>query len=46
MSKAVEGRFELGDFELQSGTILPDVFLGYATHGTQLLKDHVGETHA
>ena len=34
MSKAAEGRFELGDFQLQSGTILPDAFLGYATHGT------------
>ena len=29
-----EGRFDLGDFELQSGHALPDAFLGYATHGT------------
>ena len=34
LSNAAEGRFELGDFELQSGTILPNAFLGYATHGT------------
>lgn len=34
LSKAAEGRFQLGDFELQSGTVLPDAFLGYATHGT------------
>ena len=34
MSNAVEGRFELGDFKLQSGTVLPDAFLGYTTHGT------------
>jgi len=34
VNKPVEGRFGLGDFELQSGTILPDAFLGYATHGT------------
>jgi homoserine O-acetyltransferase/O-succinyltransferase len=29
-----EGRFELGDFALQSGRVLPNAFLGYATHGT------------
>ncbi len=34
MSKTTEGRFELGDFELQSGTVIPNAFLGYATHGT------------
>jgi len=34
MSKTTEGRFELGDFELQSGAVIPNAFLGYATHGT------------
>jgi homoserine O-acetyltransferase/O-succinyltransferase len=29
-----EGTFSLGSFELQSGAVLPDAFLGYATHGT------------
>jgi len=29
-----EGRFELGDFKLQSGSVLPDAFLGYSTHGS------------
>ena len=29
----VEGRFELGDFELQSGQMLPDAHIGFATHG-------------
>jgi homoserine O-acetyltransferase len=28
-----EGRFELGDFELQSGAVLPDAHMGYAAHG-------------
>jgi len=30
----VEGRFELGDFELLSGEILPSAHLGFATYGT------------
>lgn len=34
MGKGVEGRFELGDFRLQSGVVIPDAFLGYATHGS------------
>ena len=34
MGDGVEGRFELGDFKLQSGAVIPDAFLGYATHGT------------
>ena len=29
----MEGKFELGDFELQSGTILKSAFVGYETHG-------------
>ena len=29
----MEARFELGDFELQSGEVLRDAFLGYETHG-------------
>ena len=33
MSTVTEARFELGDFELQSGITLTDAFLGYATHG-------------
>ncbi len=28
-----EDRFELGDFELQSGEVLPDAHMGYAAHG-------------
>ena len=28
-----EGVFKLGDFELQSGTVLKDAFLSYETHG-------------
>ena len=31
---ATEGQFQLGDFELRSGQVLPDAHLGYATHGT------------
>lgn len=34
MGEGLEGRFELGDFKLQSGAVIPDAFLGYATHGT------------
>jgi homoserine O-acetyltransferase len=34
LTHSAEGRFELGDFELQSGATLPGAFLGYATHGT------------
>ena len=34
MGEGVEGRFELGDFELQSGKVLPEAFLGFATHGS------------
>ncbi len=34
MDESVVGRFELGDFELQSGTVIPNAFLGYATHGS------------
>ena len=34
MSERVEGRFNLGDFELQSGQVIPDAFMGYATHGS------------
>ena len=34
MTKGVEGRFELGDFKLQSGEVLPQAFIGYATHGS------------
>ena len=34
MSKCIEGRFELGDFTLQSGTVIPDAFMGFATHGS------------
>ena len=34
MGNSVAGRFELGDFELQSGQVLPDAFLGYAAHGS------------
>ena len=30
---AIEGRFELGDFELQSGDVLKDAFLSYEFHG-------------
>jgi homoserine O-acetyltransferase len=33
MTQTTEGRFELGDFKLQSGDVLPAAFLGYATHG-------------
>jgi len=29
-----EDTFSLGSFELQSGTVLPDAVLSYATHGT------------
>ncbi len=28
-----EGRFDLGDFQLRSGNVLPDAFIGYETHG-------------
>ena len=28
-----EGRFELGDFELQSGQVLPDAHLGFTAYG-------------
>ena len=34
MGESQEGRFELGDFKLQSGTVIPDAFLGFATHGS------------
>jgi len=34
MRTAQEGSFELGDFELQSGAVIPNAFLGYAIHGT------------
>ena len=34
MGESKEDRFELGDFKLQSGTVIPDAFLGYATHGS------------
>ena len=30
----VEGRYELGDFELQSGKVLPQAHIGYAAWGT------------
>lgn len=30
----IEGRYELGDFELQSGKVLPRAHIGYATWGT------------
>ena len=29
----MEGQYRLGDFELQSGTVLKDAFVGYETHG-------------
>jgi homoserine O-acetyltransferase len=29
----MEARFELGDFELQSGKVLQDAFIGYESHG-------------
>ena len=29
-----EGKFELGDFELQSGVVLKQAFLSYATWGS------------
>ncbi len=29
----LEDRFELGDFELQSGKVLPDAHLGFAAYG-------------
>ena len=29
-----EGNYQLGDFTLQSGDVLPDAFLGYATYGS------------
>lgn len=32
-SKPLEGRFELGDFELQSGKVLPSAHLGFAAYG-------------
>jgi len=32
-SNPVEGRFELGDFELQSGSVLPRAHLGFAAYG-------------
>jgi homoserine O-acetyltransferase len=31
---STEARFQLGDFELQSGKVLPDAQLSYATHGS------------
>ena len=30
----IEGRYELGDFELQSGKVLPGAHIGYATWGS------------
>jgi hypothetical protein len=30
----IEGRFELGDFELQSGNVLPKAHLGFAAYGS------------
>jgi len=35
----MEGVYELGEFELQSGAVMPDARLSYATHGT-LNADH------
>ena len=32
-NNSLEGRFELGDFELQSGRVLPDAHLGSASSG-------------
>lgn len=34
MTEGMEASFELGDFNLQSGTVIPEAFLGYATHGS------------
>ena len=30
----LEGRFELGDFELQSGKVMPDAHLGFAAYAS------------
>ena len=41
-SKSVEGRFDLGDFTLQSGIVLKNAFISYETHGTlNANKDNV-----
>ena len=44
----MEARFDLGDFELQSGEVLRDAFIGYESHG-ELNADNrglIGEDHA
>ena len=33
MNNFKEGSYELGDFTLQSGTVLPEAYIGYATYG-------------
>ncbi len=30
---SIESRFELGDFELQSGNVLPNAHMGFAAYG-------------
>jgi len=34
VAEGLEGRYELGDFKLQSGIVIPDAFLGYVTYGS------------